>query len=373
MNFDILDQSGANLKTLAELQRTSFLQYEREKTALKYYLVGKGYHRAIKALGFIERLEFRVKPEDRFRKDGITPSLHHQVRIALSVTQLPNIAGIEKLEGWNISLEEQCIINALLHDCQEDHGVSRDQIKNEFDVLTEDVNWKLTKKFAGTQKNKEEYIREIALCMIASIVKGLDRLDNLAHMIDVFSINKMEDYAAEAKNVFLPMIKTASKLYPELHLAYTSMALQMKRQIGFTEKYVKMARLHEAEVENVKNLLGVIDKCNDNLVHAFNQNNQKEIEITKLLQEWAQVKLDHEEEINELKEDRVATRRDFFIGMIEMFADALRKQEFSRTFVTDFLSKMSIRLGISALELTEFTADKLSEGTVVINLDKLHK
>lgn len=51
-----------------------FLQFQREKTALKYFLIGRGFHLALKALGFVERYNVGL------RKDGVTPSLHHEFR-----------------------------------------------------------------------------------------------------------------------------------------------------------------------------------------------------------------------------------------------------------------------------------------------------
>jgi hypothetical protein len=36
------------------------LQFQKEKTALKYYLIGKGYEKALKALGFAERYHVKM-------------------------------------------------------------------------------------------------------------------------------------------------------------------------------------------------------------------------------------------------------------------------------------------------------------------------
>lgn len=236
MTFEILDQSGADVAALKEARLKNALQFEREKTALKYYLLGKGYHLAIKALGFIEQIEFRIPPEERYRKDGVTPSLHHQVRIALSVTQLPDL---------DTYTEHHAIVCALLHDVQEDFNISHAEIKEEFGKTIAAIVWKLTKKFAGDHKNKEEYIRDISQDIIAAIVKGLDRNNNLSTMIDVFSIDKMDQYTDEADTVFLPMVKTASKLFPEFHQAMMVISLEMKMHIGFVRKYLKLAHKNE--------------------------------------------------------------------------------------------------------------------------------
>lgn len=237
-NFNLIENDANDLILLQAEQVKHALQFEKEKTALKFYMTGKGYYQGLKALGFLEQVELKIPSEKRFRKDGKTPSLHHQIRIALSVTLL---------KGLSNEIEEQCLVNALLHDIQEDHSVSREEIKEKFGTITAEINWKLTKKFAGLHKNKEEYIRDIAFDIVASLVKGLDRADNLNYMIDVFSIDKMESYADEAEFVFLPMVKTASKLFPEVFQAYQTISLQMKRSIQFTKKYVELARLMDVK------------------------------------------------------------------------------------------------------------------------------
>lgn len=199
-----------------------FLQFQREKTALKYFLIGRGYHLALKALGFVERYNVGL------RKDGVTPSLHHEVQIALSVSQVKDV-----------SKEEICIVAALLHDVQEDHQIPSADIEREFGKEVADVVWKLTKKFAGAHKNKTDYINDIAMCEVASIVKGLDRVNNLHSMIGVFTLEKMTTYANEAEKVFLPMLKKAGKLFPEQQSAYHAISQQMKQAIIFTRAYVK--------------------------------------------------------------------------------------------------------------------------------------
>lgn len=208
-------------------QRSSpqVLQFQREKTGLKYFLIGRQYYGALRALGYVERYNVG------FRKDGVTPSLHHEIQIALSVTQLKDVA-----------LEERCLIAALLHDVQEDHQIPSEDIEKVFGVDTRNDVWGLTKKFAGVHKSKKEYIDVIASCCVLSIVKGLDRCNNLNSMIGVFTIQKMEEYAKEAETIFLPMLKKAGKLFPEQQAAYLTISQEMKRLIAFTYAYVKAIR-----------------------------------------------------------------------------------------------------------------------------------
>ena len=325
---DLLDNEDANQDAMKQKQIKYALQFEREKTVLKYYLLGKGYHLAIKALGFIERIDARLPEEKRLRKDKATPNLHHQVRIALAVTQLKGIVD-----------EEKCIIAALLHDVQEDHNVSPAEITKEFGAEIAEINWKLTKKYAGTTKNKEEYIREIALCIICSIVKGLDRNDNLFCMVDAFNLDKMLQYAGEAEEIFLKMIKTASKYFPEQLQAYNTISIQMKRQIAATRQYVSVAKQAES-----------LEHEFDSVVEFSTEQGQKIKDLEEKLA--AAVKSNHNTD---------EAQKLFFT-----FASVVMNKKYNvpKDEVPKMLSDLSIALGISTLELVQYTNDALSADAI---------
>jgi len=323
---------------LLKQQRHKYaLQYEREKTALKFYCLGKGYHDAIKALGFIERLEFRIPPEERFRKDKLTPSLHHQIRVALAITQLPDLTP---------EVEERCIVNSLLHDCQEDHSISTEEIRVIFGERAADSNWRLTKKFAGENKDKDVYIRDIALDLVAALCKGTDRNDNLSTMIDVFTIDKMEQYATEAEDLFLPMLKAASKLFPEFTQAFQVISQKMKLQIGFTRKYVKMAR----DLENMRDTV------------EFTTAKLKEREA-----DYQELEEDALKQIAELKATKSLDKKTIFREIASTLRHAMEKRGFLELQqVSTLLTDVTQSLELSALEITEFLDDQLSDGTTIL-------
>src|SRR5690606_24875690 len=89
-------------------------------------------------------------------------------------------------------------------------------------------NWLLTKKFAGTHKNATEFYSALAEDREASIVKGLDRCDNLENMIGVFSPTKILDYCNEAERIYLKMLNSAAKVFPEQQHAYHTIQVRMK-------------------------------------------------------------------------------------------------------------------------------------------------
>jgi hypothetical protein len=339
--FALVDNNDVDQELLNADRKRFSLQFEREKTALKFYLIGKGYHDAIKALGFIEREEHKIPHEERFRKDKRTPSLHHQIRIALSITQLKDL---------DKKTEQQCIINSLLHDVQEDRGITQEVIEKEFGKITSSINWKLTKKFDGEHKNKQEYIKDISLDKIASLCKGEDRCDNLNHMIGVFSLDKMEDYANEAESVFLPMIKTASKLYPELFQAYTSISLRMKRAIKFARQYVKMSR--------------------DWQIFANLKGETLELRMTMLENSNDKLFIENRELKSQLQQSALKDKKDLFVKLAIPLIKSNGTQ-ITQRFTSELLSIIGVHLELSTLEIITFLDDKFSEGTSVnISLDK---
>lgn len=307
LNLQTFNQSAVQLSD-APFQ----LQFEKEKTALKYYLIGKEYHLALKALGFAER--FTVGK----RKDGVTPSLHHQIRVAMSIIQLKNVLD-----------EELTIICALLHDIQEDYGVTSAELEKEFNKEVARVNWLTTKKFAGTHKNKEEFIIAISLDSVASLVKGEDRVDNLQKMIGVFSIEKIKDYSNEARTVFLPMLKKASKMFPEQQLAYYAIMQKLKKQLEFIDHYLKLSENYAKKIHS---------SINENFIK---DQNLKE-EIKNLKEEVVQLKL--KTKVNQdsiLEHFKISCR-----GLDSMKMDSQQRYNMKVTLAES--------LGITSLDTIEF-------------------
>lgn len=245
------------------------IQFEREKTALKYFLIGRGYKQAIKALGFAERLHVGM------RKDGKTPEFHHQVRIALSVSQMRDLLH-----------EERSIVVSLLHDVLEDYPVTREDLEREFGAEVADSVWRMTKKTADLIKQKTTYMSELALDPVSSIVKGCDRTDNLQTMIDVFSVEKMTSYAEEARSSILPMLKRASKFFPEQIHAYQAVTLTIKRQLQFIKNYIDVQlalELASDQYKKVKEDLAKMTKQRDDWSRAFSQESADHTATKKLL------------------------------------------------------------------------------------------
>ena len=173
----------------------------------------------------------------QMRKDGITPEYQHQVRIALHAFTLKDLSH-DKLE-WLIA-------TILLHDIMEDYDVEDYVIINTIDQAAKNADakyagnagylvhksvWAMTKKYQGVSKSADSVFEAIGQDEIASLAKGLDRINNFQSMVGVFTLAKRIAYVQEGLKYFLPMLKKARKKFPHHADAYLNIETVLKYQI----------------------------------------------------------------------------------------------------------------------------------------------
>ena len=204
-------------------------RHKKLKSALTYWLLGRKYHNALSALTCAESYHFKDENGNiRLRKDKKTPEFFHQIEIALFITTLEP----------HLTHPEETICAGLLHAVLEDYNIHPNAISCLFDNVDFSVRVynaveKLSKinKSNNTKKLINDYFSEIGQDNIASIVKGIDRINNQQSMVEPFTINKQKEYISETENYILPALKTAQKLYPVQHMAYESIKYVLKSQI----------------------------------------------------------------------------------------------------------------------------------------------
>ena len=102
---------------------------------------------------------------------------------------------------------DQVLATILLHDVCEDCGVSpeelpfSDSVKKSVKLLTK------PKEYTGTKEEKQTYYDNIATDSTASIVKALDRCNNVSLMALAFSTEKMIDYVEETQEYVYPLLE----------------------------------------------------------------------------------------------------------------------------------------------------------------------
>lgn len=192
--------------------------YEKHKTAMRYWLQGKGWHLALKAL------EMGLEHHVGRRKDG-TPEFSHQIFQAQYVRTLPDLI-----------YPEETMSVVFLHDIVEDCGVSFGTIHQEFgELVGTGVDLMSDIDAQGKEKPADVFFAAMVASPVASLGKGVDRSHNFQSMLPVFSIEKQERYIKETRQHIIPMLKAARKKYTQQEPAYQNVKHLLLTQIELIE------------------------------------------------------------------------------------------------------------------------------------------
>jgi (p)ppGpp synthase/HD superfamily hydrolase len=194
---------------------TLLSRYEKHFVAMRYWLLGKEYFTALKALEYASSLHTGV------RKDGTTREFAHQLSIARYVRSLASV----------LQHPEDTLAVVFLHDVSEDYGVSLEELTERFSTPVAQAVWALTRKYRGKRIPDERYFAELSAHPIASVVKGADRIHNVQTMLGVFTPEKQRAYVHDTECHVLPMLKHARRQFPRQEAAYENLQHMLVSQI----------------------------------------------------------------------------------------------------------------------------------------------
>jgi (p)ppGpp synthase/HD superfamily hydrolase len=192
------------------------LQYDYEKhcTAMRYWLLGKEWHVALKAM------EMGLLHHDGERKNG-NPEFSHQMFQAQYARTLPSMM-----------FPEETLAVIFLHDIVEDHGVAVSTIHAEFgEMVGNGVDLMSDVDAQGRDKPLDAYYSMMVESPVSSLAKGIDRMHNFQSMLEVFDIPKQERYIEETREHLLTMMKAARKRYTQQEPAYQNIKHVLLTQI----------------------------------------------------------------------------------------------------------------------------------------------
>lgn len=165
---------------------------DRMYTYVKTYASVRNLYQTSKALPYARELH---KGQVRKGKDKV-PYIYHPLLIACHALAL----GLD---------DDNIVSTALLHDVCEDCGVTVDELPVN-DLIKEAVSL-LTKE---DNIGKEQYYQQISQNPIATMVKLLDRCNNVSEMATGFTKKKMVEYIKETESVVYPLIQKAKSEFP---------------------------------------------------------------------------------------------------------------------------------------------------------------
>lgn len=210
-------------------------EFKKLKTALRAKLEGLAmadpkYYRCVKAF------DFAIKIHTKTRKDGVTPEVYHQLNMLAFALNFHNML-IEP---------DKVYVCILLHDAYEDYKEWIDKLEAAF---PEDMVYikRISKivyhknpdgSYTAVEKNKKDYMDDMANCPITSVGKGIDRIHNLSTMKGVFKIEKQIAYCKEAKDYFLPMLKEARRKFVHQSAVYEALKSVMNLVISPIEHFI---------------------------------------------------------------------------------------------------------------------------------------
>lgn len=172
---------------------------KRMYTHVKSYAQALNLFQTLRILPYI-----REKHEGQFRKGkDKVPYIYHPLLLACHALSL----GMK---------DDDLVSAALLHDVCEDCGVAVEElpVNNE----TREAVRLLTKNKTLTrasEKGLAAYYEEISKNRIASIVKLLDRCNNISGMATAFTEKRMAQYIQETEKYIYPMMENTSNQFPE--------------------------------------------------------------------------------------------------------------------------------------------------------------
>jgi len=192
-------------------------RFDKLKISIRYWLLGRGFTRSLEAM------EFAMERSTGFRKDGVTPEFQHQLEIVSHLRTLPLLE------------PERTITVMFLHDVVEDHGVRIEEIESRFGKDVSWPVWLLSKEVDGLKKPADRYFKEIGGCPVASIGKGVDRVNNMGSMVGAFTLAGQQHYLREVRDHFFPMLKRARRIFPGQEAAYENVKLVLENQVRLVE------------------------------------------------------------------------------------------------------------------------------------------
>lgn len=202
--------------------------YEKKRTALKGYCLGRDYVDVLRAITFAENYH------TGFRKDGVTPEFQHQIEIALYATTL---------KGISLEDESKLLQMIMLHDVVEDYNVSLVEIEKMFGKDIAEGVEALSKVVNGHKKDMVSYMRDLITFPLAALAKGCDRVHNVQSMRGVFNYTKQQQYGMEVREHFLPMLRAVRDRAPQYRQAINNIKSMLENQVQWVEY------LHESLAE----------------------------------------------------------------------------------------------------------------------------
>lgn len=189
----MIDSKTMHVVDFADPLWECYIQEEKLYSNIQTYAEKNDWRQTLHSLSFA-----REKHAGQTRKgDTKIPYIYHPLLVAYHAISL----------GFD---EDDIVATAILHDVCEDCSVAadnlpvNDKIKTAVSLLTK-----------SNEKSTRQYYGAISQNKIATIVKMLDRCNNVSDMTKGFSREKIRNYIDGTEKYVYPLIQIAKANYPE--------------------------------------------------------------------------------------------------------------------------------------------------------------
>jgi len=196
--------------------------YAKLKTALRYWMLGREYHLAHKAM------EFGLAHHTGLRKDGVMPEFQHQISQASYARTLEQ----------SLMYPDETLATIFLHDVVEDTEVTQATIYAEFGEQVGRAVELMTNQVDGVKIPEDIYYGlQMSDDPIASVSKGFDRVHNHQTMVGVFDPEKIDSYMVTTNEFIIPMLKRARKNFTTQEPVYLNIKLMLVNQMEILQHF----------------------------------------------------------------------------------------------------------------------------------------
>lgn len=205
--------------------------FEKLSISARYFLVGlaatdKKFNKAIDAMEHMLDIT-----KDAKRNDG-EPEAIHPIRIFQHTRTYHQI----------LRQPASSYVLAFLHDLGEDFALSVETVEHNYGSEIAEAFDIISKNIGAKKKNSDTYIANCFQNELVSLIKPIDRNDNISTMIKVFKPERRDRYFSETTEKYLPQFKIARRKFPHHEAIYENLKIQLRNQLNLIDHIIAVSQ-----------------------------------------------------------------------------------------------------------------------------------
>lgn len=203
-------------------------KFEKLRLSARYFLIGMAAN-DVKYNKCLDALEMMLEITKDAHRNGGEPEAIHPLSI------------FHHTRTFHATLNDpvSAYVLAFLHDLGEDFSLSIEtvdktfggKIANSFDIISKNVGAK--------KKDPQIYLPNCFADELISVIKPIDRNNNISTMVGVFKRQRLIKYTKETREEYIPRFKVSRRLFPHQEAIYENLKLQLENQLNLIEHIIE--------------------------------------------------------------------------------------------------------------------------------------